>query len=91
MIRTSFFALTMGLVASSASSMPLTPPNAVAHSDNVTNVKIVCEENGYCAQVGRRKPVAHWVYGEGNFSGPLPYTGPGSPRLHYGWWPYWWY
>ena len=92
MIRRSFFALAMGIIASNASAMPLTSPSAVAHSNNVTNVKIVCAENGYCAQVGRRKPVAHWVYEDGNFSGS--YSGQGwygSPRLHYGWWPYWWY
>lgn len=79
MFKSSFFvALALALAASSATAMPLTPRAAMAAPNVVVDVKIVCQEDGYCYQRGRR-PVARWVYGEKNFSGP--YTGPG----YYGW------
>ena len=80
MDRTSFFlmALALALATSSASAMPLAPRASIAAPNDVVDVKIICREDGYCHQQGRR-PVAHWVYGEKNFSGP--YTGPG----YYGW------
>jgi hypothetical protein len=87
MIRATLLALAVGCLATSASAMPpLSQANAIARPDIAVNVKIICEQDGHCYQRGRR-PVARWVYGEGNFSGP--YTGPG----HYSWPAYrsrWW-
>ena len=86
MIRTSFFLMALALATSSASAMPLAPRATIAGPDNTVNVKIICNEDGYCYQRGRR-PVAHWVYGEKNFSGP--YTGPGNygwPNFRWRWW-----
>lgn len=88
MIRGLFFGLAIGCVASNASAMPLIPPGAIVHSDKVMNVKIVCEQDGRCYQRGRR-PVARWVYGEGNFD--RPYVGPGYygwPGHRWVWWPF---
>ena len=88
LIRTSFFLMAFALTASTAFAMPLTPRAAIAAPDDVTEVKIICLEDGRCYQRGR-PPVARWVYGEKNFSGP--YTGPG----YYGWpnnrWRWWWF
>jgi hypothetical protein len=90
LIRTSFFvmafALSLSVAASSASAMPLAPRASLAASHDVVDVKIICLEDGYCFHRGRR-PVARWVYGEKNFSGP--YTGPGyygSPNQRWRWW-----
>ena len=69
--------------------MPLVPPAAIVQADNIVNVKIVCEQDGYCYHRGRR-PVARWVYGNNVFYGP--YAGPGNygrPGSHWGWGPYW--
>jgi hypothetical protein len=79
-------AFALALAASSASAMPLVPRASITASDDVVNVKIICSEDGYCYQRGRR-PVARWVYGEKNFSGP--YTGPGyygPPNQRWRWW-----
>jgi hypothetical protein len=87
-LRMSAFVLAMGLATSSVSAMPLMAPAGAIQSDNVLNVKIICQENGYCYQRGRR-PSARWVYGEGNFSGP--YTGPAYyswPGNRWRWWPF---
>jgi hypothetical protein len=78
LVRTSFFLIALALATSSASAMPLAPPASFAALNDVVDVKVICREDGYCHQQGRR-PVARWVYGEKNFSGP--YTGPG----YYGW------
>ena len=78
MIRTSIFLMAFVVAASSASALPLAPRASIAAPGDVVDVKIICEEDGRCYQRGRR-PVARWVYGEKNFSGP--YTGPG----YYGW------
>ena len=81
------YGLAIGLVASSASAMPLIHPPMVPDS-NLLNVKIVCEPNGYCAHRGRR-PVVRWIYGDNVFYGPGPYVGPGyygAPGHHYSWW-----
>lgn len=94
MIKISLSAMALGLLVSSASAMPLIQTssvhvNALAAASNLLNVRIVCREDGYCYQRGRR-PIAHWVYGEGNFVGP--YTGPGNygnPRYRWNWWPFW--
>ena len=76
-----------GLCSTAAFSMPLlnqassmARPTAI-----IENVRILCEENGVCYQVGRR-PVARWIYGDGAFYGP--YVGPGNygaPNRHYKW------
>jgi hypothetical protein len=87
LIRTSFFLMAFALAASSASAMPLAPRASIAAPDDVVNAKIICSEGGHCYQRGR-PPVARWVYGEKNFSGP--YAGPG----YYGWPNYrwrWWF
>jgi hypothetical protein len=86
LIRTLFLLLALELAGSSAWGMPLAPPASIAALDNVVNVKIICLEDGYCYQRGRR-PVARWVYGEKSFSGP--YTRPGYygwPNWHSRWW-----
>jgi hypothetical protein len=87
-IKTSLMVLGIGLMASSASAMPVSPlGHAVA--PHVVEVAIICEVDGYCFKRGR-KPVARWVYGEGAFYGP--YAGPGNygnPRYRYNWWPFW--
>ena len=86
MIRTSFLVMAFALATSSVSAMPLVPRASIAAADDVVNVKIICSEDGYCYQRGRR-PVARWVYGEKNFSGP--YTGPGfygHPNYRWRWW-----
>ena len=68
----------LACAASSAMAMPLTPRASMAAQSDIVDVKIICQEDGFCYQRGRR-PVAKWVYGEKNFLGP--YTGPG----YYGW------
>ena len=78
MIRMSFSLMALVFATSTAYAMPLVPRASFAGIDAVVNVKIICQEDGFCYQKGRR-PVARWVYGEKNFSGP--YTGPG----YYGW------
>jgi hypothetical protein len=68
--------------------MPVNPLN-ILPALNVTEVKIICEVDGFCFKRGR-KPIARWIYGEGAFYGP--YTGPGNygnPRYRYNWWPFW--
>jgi hypothetical protein len=89
MIRATLFALAIGSFATSASAMPLlSQANAIARSDVVMNVKIICDQDGRCYERGR-KPVARWVYGEGAFYGPGPYAGPGyygKPGRHWAWW-----
>jgi hypothetical protein len=88
LIRATLFALAIGSIGSTASAMPLVQSSAMLRVDNILNVKIVCEQDGYCHQVGRR-PVARWVYGEGAFSGPGSYNGPGNyghPGRHWAWW-----
>jgi hypothetical protein len=86
-IRAALFGLALAFVTSGASAMPLVQRDAIA-PHNVVNVKVVCEQDGRCYQQGR-KPVARWVYGEGAFYGPFPYSGPGyygSPGRHWAWW-----
>ncbi len=87
MIKTSLLLAALTVAASSAFAMPVTPRASIAAPDSIVNVKIICLEDGRCFQRGR-PPVARWVYGEKNFSGP--YTGPG----YYGWPNYrwrWWF
>lgn len=78
------------LIASNALAAPLLSQK-LAPPSMTENVKIICDEGGNCVRAGRR-PVARWVYGEGNFYGP--YAGPGyygSPRLRYRVFPYFWW
>jgi hypothetical protein len=88
LIRTSYLVIALALSVSGASAIPLTPRSAIGDADDVVSVKIICLEDGRCYQKGR-PPVARWVYGEKNFSGP--YAGPG----YYGWpnnrWRWWWF
>ena len=88
MIKTSFVVLAIGILASSASAMPVVPLGH-AFAPEAVEVAIICEADGYCFKRGR-KPGARWVYGEGAFYGP--YAGPGNygnPRYRYNWWPFW--
>jgi hypothetical protein len=81
------------LLPAGASAAPLMPQQALAAAASaVDNVRIVCQEDGVCHRLLRRKPVARWVYGDGNFYGP--YQGPGyygDPRLRYRVFPYFWW
>ena len=78
MIKMAFVLMVLALGTSNVCAMPLAPRASTAYPNAVVEVKIICQEDGFCYQKGRR-PVARWVYGEKNFSGP--YVGPGS----YGW------
>jgi hypothetical protein len=77
----------LGLSSTAALAMPLlNQANLIARPAVLSeNVRIICEENGVCYQVGRR-PVARWIYGDGAFYGP--YVGPGNygaPNRHFKW------
>jgi hypothetical protein len=89
LIKTTILAAVAVFYVGSASAMPvLSRTNLIARSEAVTRVKIICEQDGYCHQRGRR-PVARWVYGEGNFD--APYVAPGyygRPGRHWIWWPF---
>ena len=76
-----------GLSSTAAFSVPLlNQASSMARPAALTeNVRVICEENGFCYHVGRR-PVARWIYGNGAFHGP--YDGPrnyGAPGRHYKW------
>jgi hypothetical protein len=92
MVRAALLALVIGSVASSALALPaVTPGHAMAPRDSVIEVKIICTEDGQCNRLPRRRPVARWVYGDGAFFGPLPYSGPGYyglPGSHWRWFPF---
>jgi hypothetical protein len=89
LIRATVFSAAVVFCASSASAMTvLSQANSIARPEIATEVKIICEQDGFCHQRGRR-PVAHWVYGEGNFD--RPYVGPGyygRPGHRWIWWPF---
>jgi hypothetical protein len=89
LIKTTILAAAAVFYVATASAMPvLGQVNSIARPETITEVKIICEQDGYCHQRGRR-PVARWVYGEGNFDGP--YVGPGyygRPGHHWIWWPF---
>ena len=77
----------LALSSTAALAMPLlNQANSIARPSAISeNVRIICEENGVCYEVGRR-PVARWIYGNGAFYGP--YVGPGNygaPNRHYKW------
>ncbi len=82
-VATAFF----GLFSTAAFSMPvLNQANSIARPPALTeNVRVICERNGFCYQVGRPL-VARWIYGDGAFYGP--YDGPryyGAPNRRYKW------
>jgi hypothetical protein len=77
----------ISLFSTAAFSMPLlNQVNSIARASTlVEQVRVVCEENGVCHQVGPR-PTARWIYGDGAFYGP--YDGPryyGAPGHRYKW------
>ena len=89
MSKTAFLTAAFVFFASSAWAMPFIYSPPIIHPSNAVEVGIICEQDGYCYRRGRR-PVARWVYGEGNFSSQ--YVGPayyGNPRRHWIWWPFW--
>jgi hypothetical protein len=90
MVRATLFALAMGSLGSSAAlALPaLTPVHLTAQPDRV-EVKIICTVDGRCNRLPLRRPVARWVYGDGAFFGPGPYTGPGysDHGPHWRWFP----
>ena len=86
-MRMLYVVLALCLVSSSAAAMPFA--SFVAVNGDVLEAKIMCEQDGRCFQLGRRPPVARWVYGEDAFYGPGPYVGPGyygRPARHWAWW-----
>lgn len=90
MIKTTILAAAaIFYVTTASAAMPvLSQANSIARPETATEVKIICEQDGYCHQRGRR-PVARWIYGEGNFDGP--YVGPsyyGRPGHRWIWWPF---
>jgi hypothetical protein len=92
MIRATILAAALAFTLGSASAAPVfSHANTIARSEMVTDVKIICGQEGYCFHRGRR-PVARWVYGDGNFD--TSYTGPGNygrPGHHWVWSPFWGY
>ena len=81
------------LAAGAASAAPLPAQSPMPDATPMLErVKVVCNEAGRCYRPPARKPVARWVYGDGNFYGP--YDGPGyygNPRLRYRVFPYFWW
>lgn len=81
------------MLAGGASAAPLFVQTAAPQSGRtLERVKVICDEAGRCYRPPVRKPVARWVYGDGNFYGP--YEGPGyygNPRLRYRVFPYFWW
>ncbi len=81
------------LFAGAASAGPLPTQRSTLPAELVLQeVKVICGERGHCQRPPTRKPVARWVYGDGNFYGP--YDGPGyygNPRLRYRVFPYFWW
>lgn len=87
MKRLIFATALFGLSSTAAFSMPvLNQASSIAHPPALAeNVHIVCEQNGFCYQVGRPL-VARWIYGDRAFYGP--YDGPryyGAPNRRYKW------
>ncbi|QND70450.1 hypothetical protein [Tardiphaga robiniae] len=74
-------------IISPASAMPMLPLSSA--DPVITEVKIVCEQDGTCFRPARRRPVARWIYGDKTFFGP--YVGPGNygdPSRHWRWFPF---
>jgi hypothetical protein len=76
-----------GLLSTSVFSAPLfNQQRAVDRPSLVTDVKVVCEQNGVCYRPPGRHPVARWIYGDDSFYGP--YDGVhyyGAPGRRYKW------
>ncbi len=88
MKRLALAAVTIGLLSTtSAFSAPLFSQHLGAdQSSMVTDVKVVCEQNGVCYRPPGRHPVARWIYGDDAFYGP--YDGVhsyGAPGRRYKW------
>lgn len=87
MKRLALVVLATGLLSTSAFSMQLLKQsNFVAQPLLVTEVRVVCEQNGVCYRPPGRHPVARWIYGDDAFYGP--YDGPhyyGAPGRRYKW------
>ena len=87
MKRLALAVVATGLLSTSAFSMQLlNQSNSIARPALVTDVRIVCEQNGVCYRPPGRAPVVRWIYGDGAFYGP--YDGPhnyGAPNRHYKW------
>jgi hypothetical protein len=81
------------MLAGGVSASPLVVQARAAQADGtLEQVKVICDESGRCHRPPVRRPVARWVYGDGNFYGP--YDGPGqygNPRLRYRVFPYFWW
>ncbi|OKO86829.1 hypothetical protein [Bradyrhizobium sp. AS23.2] len=75
------------------SAAPLLAQATTPHaSPPLEQVKVICDQQGRCYRPPVRRPIARWVYGDGNFYGP--YDGPGyygDPRLRYRVFPYFWW
>jgi hypothetical protein len=90
MKRVILCASAIGLVASSATAMPMISRTSIAPDTILSEVKIICAQDGHCYRRGRR-PVVRWIYGDSTFYGPGPYVGPGNygdPARHWTWWPF---
>ena len=90
MTKALLLALALGSFATAASAMvPLNQAKAFPPLQKFEQVKIVCEQDGYCYRPRGRRPVARWIYGEDVFRGP--FVGPGNygwPGYHSIWWPF---
>jgi hypothetical protein len=79
-------------VCSKAEALPLIGRASFAMPVSLAeNVKIICDEAGFCYRPPPRRPVARWVYGDNNFRSTYVEPGHyGSPRQRYRWWPFYW-
>lgn len=79
-------------IAGEAAAAPLLAQQTPAASNPIVMAKVICDQDGQCQRPPKRRPVARWVYGDGNFYGP--YTSPGyygNPRLKYRVFGYFWW
>jgi hypothetical protein len=79
-------AAAIGMLSTTAFSMPLLHQTGSTAPLLVEHARIVCEEGGVCYRLEGRRPVARWIYGDGAFYGP--YDGPryyGAPGRRYRW------
>jgi hypothetical protein len=87
MKRLALAVVATGLLSSSAFSMQLlNSSSAVDRPSLVTDVRIVCGEDGVCYRPPSRHLTARWIYGDNAFYGP--YDGPhyyGAPNRRYKW------
>jgi hypothetical protein len=87
MKRLALAAIAIGLLSTSAFSAPLfNQAGSVTVPALLTDVRIVCEENGTCYRPPSRHLAARWIYGDNAFYGP--YDGPryyGDPSRRFKW------